>query len=301
MTLNQGAIISFLPETVKSISLCSSSIYVELTNPVGNLLTLASTDLLQIITPLGYFGAEHFAEEPGNLRIVERIESFRRLCNKLVGAELVAISGYKNLYDNTYVFDNGFIIRFMTAGDSWDREFGWRVKMVNELGSSSAGYISVEEQNSYLPLALRTSRLNPFDVLQSAGDSVLESMVGAEIVGADCIPQVGALAAYQLVLFFENDSKISISNSWTVSSRDRVWCSQEEASEEYYAGYREMFRSLIGQELLGFTGPRDLIQPSLLLDGGTRVDQLTRCSVEDPVFGSKSWWSISSVVGEFSR
>lgn len=222
MTLNQSAIISFLPATVKSISLSSSSIYVELTNPVGNLLTLASTDLWQIITPLGYFGAEHFAEEPGNLHIVERIESFRRLCNKLVGAELVAISGYKNLYDNTYVFDNGFIIRFMTAGDSWDNEFGWRVKMVNELGSSSAGYISVEEQNSYLPLALSTSRLNPFDVLQSAGDSVLESMVGAEIVGADCIPQVGALAAYQLVLFFENDSKISISNSWTVSSRDRV-------------------------------------------------------------------------------
>lgn len=109
-----------------------------------------------------------------------------------------------------------------------------------------------------------------------------------------------AAAAYYLILVLDNGSEVRVRNSWSVSSVRGAWSSQQYVRERYHQDYEAMRQELLGQQLVGFAGPVDLLQPTLLFDGGTRVDQIARNSF-DCTLSVPGWWSVTNEVGAFQR
>ncbi|WP_237225338.1 hypothetical protein [Rothia nasisuis] len=235
-TLNQKIILESFPFTVKKVfaHLKSRVFYINLTNHHGDILTLSSNDLWQIVTPSQAFGSEYHRENQDDPRIASYIEALGDACDQLVGTQITNICGYHNLYDNTFIFSNGFIVRFMTAGDDWVGELGTSVKLETASGVVQTEYSSPRYQRlEYFPQPLITSpENNPFDRPLSLTNQVLIYAIGSTITNVLCMQNDKlAAAAYSLLITLQNGSEIVISNAWTVNSSTGVWCSQQEFHE----------------------------------------------------------------------
>lgn len=164
----------FTLETIKT-SFEDGHLYIEMKNSQQQTLSLFSNDLWQIITPSRFFDSEYWGCDEENPKVIRYIHNLKSACTELVGRQLTAICGYENFYDNTFIFDNGYIVRFMTDGDDYGGEYGNGVYLhiTDEAGKEvtlGAGaddpwgdlLYPREMMSKYLPLNITTSPQEPF-------------------------------------------------------------------------------------------------------------------------------------------
>lgn len=300
--LNQQFIKDRFPFTVYSAEINPNTcdFLINLKNYRGQSLELYSDDIWQIITPTALYSSDFYGSDIANPNVASYINDLKVACHHLVGSQIAEICGYENLYDNTFIFDNGFIVRFKTTGDEYGSSMGNSVQWTfgpHTRGISNSFPYQMREQ--HLPLDLTTSSLNPFDGVLDVSDPALVAAVGSTVVEVRCPANKEPLvAAYALEIVLENGAKIMVENPWSVSCTRGVWASQHFVEDIYDREFSQMYGMLKGRCLVGFTGPDDLVQPSLLFEGGVRVDQFVGSTVGGayPVTGG---WSVTSRAGHF--